>query len=155
MGWTTSPLVSPSASHTDQRKARHQTTITHEPDVYEEVKRRVEQWLWQLRLSIVASSDDSFSSDEEQPSTRKRHPLKSGMNHTGETTVIKWIMWAHEVQYTAAGKPAYYEDLSVSAFVQGYLTIMKSDHTETSWWGIVIRMAGTMYGQTTASGWIN
>ena len=53
------------------------------------------------------------------------------MNRTGVTIVVKWITWPHEVQYTAAGKPATYEDLSVSAFVRGYLIIMKYGDTKT------------------------
>ena len=48
------------------------------------------------------------------------------MVRTGATIVIRRITWPHEVQYTSAGKPAAYDDLSVLSFVQGYIITMNS-----------------------------
>ena len=50
-------------SHADRRRTRCQTTPTHEFDMSEEVRRRVEQRLWQLSLGDEESSDDNTSSD--------------------------------------------------------------------------------------------
>ena len=47
------------------------------------------------------------------------------------TMVIKRIMCPHKVVYSSASKPATYEDLSVSAFVHGYVIVMHSEHSET------------------------
>ena len=63
--------------------------------------------------------------------------------------------------YSLAGKPVAYEDLSVSAFVQGYLIVMHSEDKETKdkmahiWKNsqvIVIWMAVRRYGHIMESG---
>ena len=81
----------------------------------------------------------------------KRHPLESCRNHTGATMVIKWIMRPHKVQYTAAGMPAVYEDLSMSAFVQGNLIIMQSEDTNTQ--GKITQHLEELMGDCNLYGW--
>ena len=49
------------------------------------------------------------------------------MNHTGATLVKKRINWPHEVLYSADGKPAVYDDLTMVAFVQGYFIVVNSE----------------------------
>ena len=69
-------------------------------------------------MADEGSSGKNTSSDEEQLTTRRRRPLKSGLNRTGATMVVKRITWIPEMQYTTAEKPLAYEDLTVSSFVQ-------------------------------------
>ena len=82
-------------------------------------------------LDEETTSDEESTSEDEQQITTRHRPLKSGMNRTGMTMVIKRIMWPYEVVYSLAGKPVAYEDLSVSAFVQGYLIVIHSEDSET------------------------
>ena len=130
-GWALSSLASPSASSI-VRRAKPKTTTTHESDVSEEVRWRVEHKLWHIHISEVTCLDSNSTSDEEQPTTRKRRPLKAGLNHSRATMVVKWITWPHEVQYTVSGKPATYENVSVSSFAQGYLIIMQCEDIEST-----------------------
>ena len=46
------------------------------------------------------------------------------MNHTGATLAKRHINWPHEVLYSADGPLAVYDDLTMRAFVQGYLIVM-------------------------------
>ena len=70
------------------------------------------------------TSQDSSSSEEEQITRRKKKTLKSGMDCTGATLFKKRINWPHDVLYSADGKPAVYSDLTVAAFVWGYLIVV-------------------------------
>lgn len=99
-------------------------TPTHDPGLSEAVRLRVDQRLQQLPLGEETTSDEDSASEEEQQTTRGHRPLKLGMNCMGATLVIKRITWPHEVVYSLAGKLVAYENLSVSAFLQGYLIVM-------------------------------
>ena len=46
------------------------------------------------------------------------------MDRTGATMVINRITWPHEVLYSASGKPAAYDELTMAAFVCGYLIVV-------------------------------
>ena len=39
--------------------------------------------------------------------------------------VVKRVTWPHEVVYSAVGKPAACEDLSIRMFIKGYLIVLK------------------------------
>ena len=80
----------------------------------------------QVPLANEATSHEDSLSKEEQINTRKRRPLKSGMDWKDATMVVNHITWPHEVMYSSAGKPAAYEGFIVSAFVRGYLIIVQS-----------------------------
>ena len=41
--------------------------------------------------------------------------------------VVKRVTWLNEVVYSVAEKPAVYEDLSISLFIKGYLSVMKGE----------------------------
>ena len=69
-------------------------------------------------LADEGSSDENTSSDDEQITTRWRRPIKSGMNRTGATMVVKRITWPYDVHNNTARMPVAYEDLTVSSFVQ-------------------------------------
>ena len=49
------------------------------------------------------------------------------MHQTGATTVVRKVAWLHEVVYTAAGKPASYQDISIPQSVHGYMIIMEGE----------------------------
>ena len=58
---------------------------------------------------------------------RTKRNLKSGSYQTGATSVKRWITWPLKVIYGVDGQPAAtYKDLSVSAFVRGYLILLTS-----------------------------
>ena len=44
-----------------------------------------------------------------------------------DSMVVKRVTWPHEVVYSAAGKPAAYEDLSIPLFIKGYRIVMKGE----------------------------
>ena len=62
---------------------------------------------------------------EEVVVKRKKGNIKSGIG--GTTSVKKHINWPHEVLYAADGQPTAYMDLSVVAFVRGYVLVMTSE----------------------------
>ena len=62
--------------------------------------------------------------------------IKSGINQTGATTMLRKVPWPHEVVYTSAGKPASYQDISIPPFVHGNVLIMEGDEV-----AIIERMA--------------
>ena len=83
--------------------------------------------------ALPATPRDEVSStdDEDEPAPRRRRRnIKSGMDRTGTTAVLKKITWPHEVVYTSAGKPAAYQDLTVLQFVYGYLLVMESEEAD-------------------------
>ena len=90
-------------------------------EVAEEVIRRVTKRLGELSVYHEATSDEDYKTDEEdqQVHSKKRKGLKSGMHCTGATTMIRKVIWPHEVVYTLDGKPAAYQDILVRLFVQG------------------------------------
>ena len=49
------------------------------------------------------------------------------MHWTRATMVVRRVTWLHEVVYSADGKPAAFQDLSIPLFIQGYSTIMKGE----------------------------
>ena len=74
----------------------------------------------------VSSTDDK----DKPPLRHRRRNIKSGMDRTGATTVLKKITWPHEVVYTSAGKPALYQDMTVPQFDHRYLLIMDSKEAD-------------------------
>ena len=73
-----------------------------------------------------ATSREDSSSDEDWVTTRKRKPLKSGMDQIGATMVLKCINWSHE----ASDKPAAYDELTVAAFLHGYLIVVNLENSQ-------------------------
>ena len=61
---------------------------------------------------------------------RTKRNLKSGRDHTGATSVKRWITWPHEVIYGADREPAAYKDLSVSAFIREYLIVLTREQVK-------------------------
>ena len=63
--------------------------------------------------------------------------------HTADSIVSKCVAWLHEVVYSAAGKPAVYDEISMALFVHGYLIEMEGEresvkakmatHLQNSW----------------------
>ena len=72
------------------------------------------------------STDD----ENELAPRHRRKMLKSGMDSTGATTILKKITWPHEVVYASAGKPASYQDMSVHQFVYGFFLVMDSEEVD-------------------------
>ena len=64
---------------------------TQDPDLSEEVRRRVAHKLQQLPLMEAVTSDEASSSEEGQHTAWRCRPLKSGMHLMGATMVIKCI----------------------------------------------------------------
>ena len=50
----------------------------------------------------------------------------AGKLYTANCTVLEEVTWPHKVMFTAEGKPAVCGELSVMAFVRGYLIVMDS-----------------------------
>ena len=59
--------------------------------------------------------------------TKRRTAIKSGKVCTADTTVLKQIVWPHELVYDPSGKPAVYNDLPLPLFIQGYLAILQAE----------------------------
>ena len=86
----------------------------------EEVRQCVAKRLRQmLTYSRAMLKGDCISKEDEQFAGRRKKPLKSGMDRTGATTVVKYVTWPHEVMYMATRKPTAYQDFSIPLFVQG------------------------------------
>ena len=83
------------------------------------VHQGVEQRLRQVLLVEEITSQDDSSSDIDQVTRRTKKMLKSGMDHMGATCILlkKCINWTHEMLYSADGKAAIYNDLTLVAFV--------------------------------------
>ena len=54
--------------------------------------------------------------------------LKSGKICTAGLMVLKKVTWPHKLIYTAKGKFAQCEDLSVSLFVSGYMAVIDTEN---------------------------
>ena len=50
------------------------------------------------------------------------------MECTGATLIKNRLHWPHEGVYTADGKPAVYGDLTLTAFVRGYLMVLGTEN---------------------------
>ena len=93
----------------------------------EEVRAHVTRRVQQLPLLGPYTTD--MSSDEE-PGTvsagcRKTY-LKSGRLHTTDSQVLHTVDWPHMHVYSADGKPAEYESLTVPLLVARYVPIMEA-----------------------------
>ena len=97
-----------------------------DPELEEGVQKQVEQRLQQIPLLEVTTSQENTSSNNEPMLKRKKRDLKSGKDHTGATSVKKRITRPHEVIYGVDGQHATYKDLTINAFVRGYLIVLKS-----------------------------
>ena len=69
-------------------------------------------------------SEEPSSGEEGHVTQRKRRTLKSGMERMGAILIQKRIQWPHEDMYSADGKLATYGDLTLAAFVHGYLMVL-------------------------------
>ena len=99
----------------------HETAIT---ELSEEVRESVVRRLRRTPILTISTSDDESDSDAEtREPPRKRQSLKLGKVCTADSMVVK-VTWPHELVYMAAGRPAVYQDLSVTLFVSGYLAVM-------------------------------
>ena len=63
-------------------------------------------------------------SEEEPTPIPKRKTLKLGKIRTADSSVLHKVVWPHKVVYTATGKPAEYDDISIPLFISRYLTVM-------------------------------
>ena len=62
-----------------------------------------------------------------------------------DCTVLKKVTWPHEVLFTPEGRPAVYEELSIMAFVGGYLIVMDNQPQVTR--TLMDRMGRSMDGR--------
>ena len=73
-------------------------------------------------------SEDDSDLEEEQAAPKKRRTAKKlSKVRTADTTVLKQIMWPHELVYDPRGRPAAHEDLPLPLFIQGYLAILQAE----------------------------
>ena len=86
--------------------------------------------LTELPTYHEAMTDEDYMCDEKEQLAPRRNSLKSG---THRTRVVRKVTKSlpHEVVYTSVGKPASYQDISISSFLQGYLIIMESEDSTT------------------------
>ena len=74
------------------------------------------------------SSDEKSDSEEERVAWKRRKTtIKSGKLCTTNSTVLKQIVWHHELVYGPSGKPTIYDKLSLALFKQGYLAILEAE----------------------------
>ena len=121
------PSVRPTTYHTGRRRTQRQLTPTSDREVADAVRMRVTERMRQLCLGEDSKCDEGLTSEV---TTHRRRPLKSSMDRMGATMVIKNITWPHKVVYSSTGKPTAYKDLSVAAFVHGYLRDITAQHLE-------------------------
>ena len=82
------------ASPSTQRTARwvwHQSTPTNVQQVSTAVRMKVARRMRELPLGKEMASDKGLDNDEDQHITHICRPLKSGLDRTGATTVVKNI----------------------------------------------------------------
>ena len=80
---------------------------------------------------VVYSTDEDLDSKEELVSHKKRNTtIKSGKLRMAETTVLRHIMWPHELVYEPGSQPAIYDELTLHLFISGYLAILEVVKTD-------------------------
>ena len=75
------------------------------------------------------------------------------MDRTGATMVVHNITWPQEMIYSSTAKPATYKELSVPAFVQGYLVVMDTVNTKTK--DIMAKHLEDLMSDCDITGWEN
>ena len=78
-------------------------------------------------LDLPTTDDDAGSEKKLTTPAPRRNGLKSGKTHTADTTLLRKITWPHEVVYTSSGHPTVFEEMSMSLFVSGYLTVIAGE----------------------------
>ena len=61
---------------------------------------------------------------------RRRITIKSGKLCMADSTVLKQIIWSHELVYGPSGKLAVYDELSLPLLIQGYLVILEAERPQ-------------------------
>ena len=79
-------------------------------------------------MDLFTSDKDSDSGKEATPANRKK-ALTSGKIRIPDSSVLHKVVWPHKVVYTAIGKVAEYEGLTISLFISGYLVAMVAEKT--------------------------
>ena len=85
------------------------------------------------KLAKLAPQSTIPSDEETAEKEALAHPWKRptmGKLCTADNTFVMDVTWPHEMIFTSQGKPAVNEELSVMAFVQGYLTVMDTQNKE-------------------------
>ena len=104
-----SPAASPPTSHPGRRRARrHQPWPTEERDLPRKVRQMVAKRLRQYPIITVPITDEEATSEEKQPASWHQRPMRSGLQCTGGSMVMKQVTWLPAVVYFAVGKPAVY-----------------------------------------------
>ena len=103
-----SPSASPSTQRTARRRVHCHSTSTRDQQVSSAARKKVARKIRELHLAEEMASDEGLDSDEDQYITFRHIPLKSGLDRTGVTMVVKNISWPHKVVYSSAGNPATY-----------------------------------------------
>ena len=81
----------------------------------------------QLTILVSTTTDVGSLSGEEQPTIRKL-AIKSSKVRTADSIISKCVTWLHEVVYSAVGKPAVYDVISMGLFVHRYLIVMEEQN---------------------------
>ena len=87
------------------QRAPHQGVPAPNLDVPEEVHRSMAKRMRQVTAYTGATTERDISDDEEELAPRWQKHLKSGLQRTGDTTVLNKVTWPQEVVYTLAGTP--------------------------------------------------
>ena len=66
---------------------------------------------------LVSTTTEEGSSYEEMPPIIRKKAIKSIKVRTADSIISKCITWFREVAYTAAGKPSFYDEISLVQFV--------------------------------------
>ena len=97
----------------------------------EEVKAQVTQCVWRVPAPYSLTDEKPVPEDEEAPHTHSSRGLKSGKVRTTDSLVVKKVKWPHKVAVTNQGQPPVYGEMSLSLFVNGYLTIFTEESAVT------------------------
>ena len=79
------------------------------------------------KTTFYSSDEESDSEEEMVACKRRRITIKSGKVCTADSTILKQIIWSHELVYRPSDKLAVYDELSLTLLIQGYLVILEAE----------------------------
>ena len=88
------------------------------------VRRKLARRHRQAQLLVESFTDDSEMDEEPDLMKKRGKALKSGKVRTADLTVIKRIIWPHELVYTSGCEPENYELISVPQCVTECLSVL-------------------------------
>ena len=126
----------PEKPSTSQPSSMENPSAVLDPSIKEQVQIQVAQRMRASYASFLGNTfDESDGEEEEQLQVTRRSKIPSGTLRSADTTVVKQVLWPHELVFTHQGRPAVYKSMSSIAFINRYLTICPSKriHSGIKW----------------------